>query len=96
MPSSWSSRKGKSAQYTIFLAIFIAFLAMTALYDWVLKIPFREQPDWRLLMPYVALYISSTYGFVVMAWKESVPGGLLMLALAAAQVVANALTHPRG
>ncbi len=47
-------------------------------------------------MPYVALYISSTYGFVVMVWKESVPGGLLMLALAVGQVLANALTHPRG
>lgn len=86
---------GKSAQYTIFLAIFLAFLAIEALYDWVLKIPFREQPDWRLLVPYVALYISSTYGFVVMVWKESVPGGLLMLALSVAQVLANALTHPR-
>ena len=89
-------QEGKSAQYTIFLAIFIAFLAIEALYDWVLKIPFREQPDWRLLVPYVALYTSSTYGFVVMVWKESVPGGLLMLALAVAQVLANALTHPRG
>lgn len=85
----------KSAQYTIFLAIFLAFLAIEALYDWILKIPFREQPDWRLLVPYVALYISSTYGFVVMVWKESVPGGLLMLALSVAQVLANAWTHPR-
>ena len=89
-------QEGKSAKYTIFLAVFIAFLAIEALYDWVLKIPFREQPEWRLLVPYVALYISSTYGFVVMVWKESVPGGLLMLALAVAQVLANALTHPRG
>lgn len=46
-------------------------------------------------MPYVAPHISSTYGFVVMVWKESVPGGLLMLALSVAQVLANALTHPR-
>lgn len=99
IPATYASvlvqQEGKSAQYTIFLAIFLAFLAIEALYDWVLKIPFREQPDWRLLVPYVALYISSTYGFVVMVWKASVPGGLLMLALAVAQVLANALTHPR-
>lgn len=46
-------------------------------------------------MPYVALYIASSYGFVVMVWKEPVAGGLLMLALTAAQLVANAVTHRR-
>ena len=86
----------KATQYTIFLVIFLAFLAIEALYDWVLKIPFREHMDWRLLVPYVALYISSSYGFVVMVWKESMPGGVLMLSLAVVQVVANAWTHPRG
>lgn len=86
----------KTAQYTIFLSIFLAFLALEALYDWVLKIPFREHMDWRLLVPYVALYLSSSYGFVVMVWKDSVPGGLLILALTVVQIFANALTHPRG
>ncbi len=83
-------------QYAIFLSIFLAFLAIEALYDWVLKIPFRQHMDWRLLAPYVALYISSSYGFVVMVWKESLPGGLLMLALTVAQILANLWTHPRG
>lgn len=86
----------KPAQYTIFLSIFLGFLALEALYDWVLKIPFREHMDWRLLVPYVALYLSSSYGFVVMVWKESVPGGLVMIALTVVQILANALTHPRG
>lgn len=86
----------KPAQYAIFLSIFLAFLAIEALYDWVLKIPFREHMDWRMLVPYVALYVSSSYGFVVMVWKESVQGGLLMLVLTVVQIVANALTHPRG
>lgn len=86
----------KPAQYTIFLSIFLAFLALEGLYDWVLKIPFREHMDWRLLVPYVALYLSSSYGFVVMVWRESVPGGLLMMALTGVQILANALTHPRG
>jgi hypothetical protein len=88
-------REGASAQYAIFLVIYLAFLAIEALYDWILKIPFRETMDWRLLGPYVALYVSSNYGFVVMVWKQSAPGGLLMLALVAAQMLANALTHPR-
>lgn len=86
----------KPAQYAIFLSIFLACLAIAALYDWVLKIPFREHMDWRMLVPYVALYVSSSYGFVVMVWKESVQGGLLMLVLTVVQIVANALTHPRG
>ncbi|GAA2156009.1 hypothetical protein FHX52_4133 [Humibacillus xanthopallidus] len=83
-------------QYTIFLILYLAFLAVEALYDWVLKIPFRESMDWRLLVPYVALYISSSYGFVVMVWKDSVPGGLLMLLLTVGQFIANAVTHRRG
>jgi hypothetical protein len=52
--------------------------------------------DWRMLVPCVALYVSSSYAFVVMVWKESVQGGLLMLVLTVGQIVANALTHPRG
>ena len=47
----------------------LAFLAVEGLYDWVLKFPLRETKDWRLLVPYVALYIASSYGFVVMPWK---------------------------
>lgn len=86
----------KAPQYTVFLAIYLAFLAIEALYDWILRIPFREHLDWRLLVPYIALYLSSTYGFVVMVWKESVSGGILMLALFVVQILANVLTHPRG
>jgi hypothetical protein len=59
----------KISQYTVFLGIFLAFLAIEALYDWILKIPFREKMDWKLLVPYVALYISMNYGFIVMVWK---------------------------
>ena len=91
-----AQREQAPVQYTIFLAIFLAFLGAEALYDWVLRIPFRENPDWRLLVPYVALYVSSAYGFVVMVWRESVPGGLLMLTLTLTQLAANAATHPRG
>lgn len=88
-------QEGSRGEYTIFLAIFVAFLAVEGLYDWVLKLPFRETMDWRLLTPYVALYIVSSYGFVVMPWKfYSVVAGALMLALTATQIVANILTHP--
>lgn len=59
----------KTSRYTIFLVIFLAFLAIEALYDWILKIPFRETMDWKQLTPYVALYISMNCGFVVMVWK---------------------------
>ena len=86
----------KTPRYTIFLGIFLAFLAIEALYDWILKIPFREKMDWKQLVPYVALYISMNYGFVVMVWKYySVIGGIILLSLFIVQIIANIVPHPR-
>ena len=86
----------KTQRYTIFLGIFLAFLAIEALYDWILKLPFREKMDWRVLAPYVALYISMNYGFVVMVWKYySVVGGIIMLGLFVIQIITNIVSHPR-
>lgn len=100
VPAVWclvlAHQEHAPVQYTVFLAIYLAFLAVEGLYDWVLRIPFREHVDWRLLGPYVALYVSSCYGFVVMVWKESPAAGAVVLALTVAQLLANALTHPRG
>lgn len=85
----------KTLQYTIFLGIFLAFLAIEALYDWILKIPFREKMNWKQLTPYVALYIAMNYGFVVMAWKYySLLGGILLLGLFIIQIITNLVTHP--
>ena len=86
----------KTPQYTIFLGIFLAFLVIEALYDWILKIPFRETMDWKRLVPYVALYISMNYGFVVMTWKYySLIGGIILLGLFVVQIIANIYTHPQ-
>jgi hypothetical protein len=86
----------KTVRYTIFLGIFLAFLMIEALYDWILKIPFRETMDWKQLVPYVALYISMNYGFVVMVWKYySVIGGIILLSLFVIQIIANIVTHPQ-
>ena len=86
----------ESPQYTVFLGIFLAFLAIEALYDWILKIPFREKMDWKLLVPYVVLYISMNYGFVVMTWKYySSMGGIILLGLFVIQIIANMVSHPR-
>ena len=84
----------KTPRYTIFLGIFLAFLAIEALYDWILKIPFRETMDWKTLIPYVMLYISMNYGFVVMTWKYySVTYGIILLILFIIQIVINIVTH---
>ena len=88
-------KEKKTPRYTIFLVIFLAFLAVEALYDWVLKIPFRETMDWRLLVPYVALYVSMNYGFVMMSWKYySSKAGAISLGLFLVQLIANIFTHP--
>ena len=84
----------KTPRYTIFLVIFLTFLAIEGLYDWILKIPFRETMDWKQLAPYVALYISMNYGFVLMTWKYySVIGGIILLGLFIIQIIANIITH---
>jgi hypothetical protein len=86
----------KTPRYTVFLGLFLAFLAIEALYDWILKIPFREKMDWKQLVPYVALYISMNYGFVVMTWKYySLIGGIILLGLLVVQITANIVTHPQ-
>jgi hypothetical protein len=88
-------KEKKTPRYTIFLVIFLAFLAIEFLYDWLLKIPFRETMDWRLLVPYVALYVSMNYGFVVMTWKYySSKAGIIVLGLFIVQIIANISTHP--
>ena len=63
-----------SVQYSIFLGIFLGFVVIEALYDWLLKIPFRETMAWPVLVPYVALYVSSSYGFVGRAWADGSAG----------------------
>ena len=84
----------KTPRYTIFLVIFLAFLAIEVLYDWILKIPFRETMDWKQLVPYVMLYISMNYGFVVMTWKYySVRHGIILIVLFVIQIIVNILTH---
>ena len=88
-------KEKKTPRYTIFLVIFLAFLAIEVLYDWILKISFRETMDWRLLVPYVALYISMNYGFVVMSLKYySLKRGIVLLGLFVVQIIINILTHP--
>ena len=88
-------KEQKTQRYTIFLGIFLAFLAIELLYDWILKIPFRETMDWRLLVPYLALYFSMNYGFVVMTWKfYSLPYGIILLVLFIIQIITNIISHP--
>ena len=84
-------RDREAVQYSVFLGIFLAYLALEGLYDFVLKIPFRQ--NWKLLVPYLCLYYAMNYGFVVMVRKTSLAGGILMLALFIVQIITNALSH---
>ncbi len=88
---SLAQQDPKSRTYTAFLLIFLAFLALEGLFDFVLRIPFRS--DWRLLTPYLALYYAMNYGFVVMPWKASPGRGVFLLVLFLVQLAANVLTH---
>jgi hypothetical protein len=87
----------KSVRYSISLGIFLVFLAIEWLYDYVLKINFRGnwKQNWKWLLPYLALYYAMNYGFVVMPWKTSLPWGLVMLGLFIIQIITNLKSHPK-
>jgi hypothetical protein len=85
----------KAVQYSIFLGIFLAYLGLEWLYDYILKVPFRENRNWKLLVPYLGLYYAVNYGFIVMPWKTSLTWGIIMLGLFFIQIIANLGTHPR-
>jgi len=63
----------KPVQYSIHLVLFLVYLSIEWLLDYVLKIHFREgwKKNWKWMIPYLALYFSTNYGFIVMAWKTS-------------------------
>ncbi|MBA7509931.1 hypothetical protein ES705_01905 [subsurface metagenome] len=84
-------KEHKAVQYSIFLGIFLAFLAIEGLYDYILKINFRK--NWKLLIPYLILYYAMSYGFVVMVWENSLMRGVIMLILVIVQIIVNISTH---
>ncbi|PTQ83830.1 hypothetical protein C8U37_112100 [Trichococcus patagoniensis] len=88
-----AQQQQKPIQYTIFLSIFLAFLLLEGIYDFVLKVPFRE--NWKLLTPYLMLYWSMNYGFIVMAWKHSKLQGTILLGLFIIQIIANIRSHTK-
>ncbi len=86
----------QSVRYSIFLGIFLAFLALEYLYDYVWKIPFRENMKkyWKQVTPYLFLYYAMNYGFVIMTWRYySQMGGAIMLGLLIIQIIVNLRTH---
>ena len=80
-------------RYAIFLAIFFAFVVLEGIYDFLLKLPFRQ--NWKLLIPYLCLYYATAYGFIVMNWRISVLWGVAMLVLTIVQIAVNVATHSR-
>ncbi|WP_319471587.1 hypothetical protein [uncultured Trichococcus sp.] len=88
-----AQQQQKPVQYTIFLGIFLVFLMLEGIYDFVLKVSFRE--NWKLLTPYLMLYWSMNYGFIVMTWKYSKLQGGILLGLFIIQIIANIRSHTR-
>ena len=75
----------------IFCAIFLIYMAIEALFDFILKIDFRS--IWYLLIPYLILYYIVNYGIVVMIWAESQPWGIVLLVLWIIQLIINGISH---
>ncbi len=89
-------REQKAIQYGVFLGIFLGFLVLEWLYDFVLNLSFRENwgKNWKWLVPYLGFYYAMNYGFVVMPWKASTAWGIIMAGLFAIQIIVNLRTHP--
>ena len=87
----------KTVRYSIFLVIFLAFIFLEWLYDYVLKINFREnwRRNWKWLVPYLGFYYAMNYGFVVMPWKTHLSWGFVMLGLFVIQIITNLRSHPK-
>jgi len=86
-----SIKQNISYQYTVFLSIFLAYLLLEFIYDYVLKIDFRKSR--KLLMPYLTLYYAMSYGFLVMVWKNSFENMLIIFILTILQLAANFWSH---
>lgn len=86
-------QQNKPSQYLIFLIIYLAFIALEGFYDFILKVDFRK--NWKLLVPFLALYWSMNYGFIVMSWKQSNDQGIAMLGLFLIQLASNLLSHTK-
>ena len=91
------AQEQKTVRYSIFLVIFLAFLALEWLFDYVFKIDFREnmKKNWKLTVPYLCLYYAMNYGFVIMPWKTSLVWGIIMLILFVIQIITNIISHPK-
>jgi hypothetical protein len=83
--------QAQAVQYSIFLGLFILYLILEYVYDYILQIDFRR--NWKLLVPYLILYYAMNFGFFAMAWKNSKTGGSIVLALTLVQIVANVMSH---
>lgn len=92
-----AQQQGKPVEYSIFLGIFLAFLVLEGLYDFVLKIPFREnfRKNWKPLIPFLALYWSMNYGFIIMSGRHSAVQGGIMLGLFIVQLATNLVSHTK-
>jgi len=88
-----AQQQQKPVQYTIFLGIFLAFLMLEGIYDFVLKVSFRD--NWKLLTPYLLLYWSMNYGFIVVTWRHSKLQGGILLGLFVLQILANIRSHKK-
>lgn len=80
-------------RFIVFLSIFLAYLILEIVFDYILKIDFRK--DWKLLTPYLILYYAMNYGFVVMIWKVSLLKGILLLSLFIIQMIVNIISHKK-
>ena len=85
--------QGLDGRLAWFLGFFLAFLTIELLFDYILKIDFRN--NWKPLVPYLILYYMANYSLTMMNWLFSVTRGIIILILFIIQIITNAWSHPK-
>jgi hypothetical protein len=83
--------EGKESWNTAYLAVVLVYLGFEVLLDWVLKKEFRS--NWKVLIPYLALYFFANYALVMIVWKSNLTLGIILLALYIIQLIVNIFSH---
>lgn len=86
-----------AATYRVFLILFALYLGLEWILDYKLQIDFRADfsKNWKLLVPYLALYYMMNYGFIVLPWKDNQWLGILLLILFIIQIIENIRSHKK-
>jgi hypothetical protein len=89
----WGIMDNLGGNFIVFVIIFMVYLIIETLLDFVLKTDFRS--NIKVAIPYVILYYMANYCVVMLVWLENITAGVVVLILMIIQYIMNAWSHPK-